>query len=59
MAYANVLWAAQLAQVTAVGIPFLFSRHVALERLWGAPGGVAAGLEAEEAEYRSSGDGAV
>jgi glycosyltransferase 2 family protein len=59
MAYANVLWAAQLAQVTAVGIPFLFSRHVALERLWGAPGGVAAGLEAEEAEYRSSGDGAA
>ncbi len=59
VAYANVLWAAQLAQVTAVGLPFLFSRHVPMERLFGAPAEVAAGLEVEEAEYRSSGDGAA
>ncbi|HEX9400716.1 MAG TPA: lysylphosphatidylglycerol synthase transmembrane domain-containing protein [Anaeromyxobacter sp.] len=58
MAYANVLWAAQLAQVTALGLAFLFSRHVPLGRLWGAAGEVGAGLEAEEAEYRSAGDGA-
>ena len=37
MAYANVVWAAQLAQVTALGVAFLFSRHVELGRLTGAP----------------------
>ena len=58
MAYANVLWAAQIAQVTALGIPFLFSRHVQVARLVGAGTAVEEGLEAEEAEYRSAGDGA-
>ncbi len=54
-AYANVLWAAQLTQVTALGLFFLFSRHIQLRRLTGAPGAVGAGLEAEEAEYRREG----
>jgi glycosyltransferase 2 family protein len=57
-AYANVLWAGQLAQVTLVGLPFLFSRHVKVARLLGAASEVEEGLEDEEAEYRSAGDGA-
>ena len=59
MAYANVLWAAQIAQVTALGVPFLFSPHVQIARLSGAGMAVEEGLEAEEAEYRSAGDGAA
>jgi uncharacterized protein (TIRG00374 family) len=59
MAYANVLWAAQIAQVTALGVPFLFSRHVEVGRLTGAGALVEEGLAAEEAEYRSAGDGAA
>ena len=59
MAYANVLWASQIAQVTVCGIPFLFSRHVELGRLTGAGAAMEEGLEAEEAEYRSAGDGAA
>jgi glycosyltransferase 2 family protein len=54
-AFANVLWAVQLTQVTALGLFFLFSRHIQLGRLTGAPGAVGAGLEAEEAEYRAEG----
>jgi hypothetical protein len=54
-AYANVLWAAQLAQLTALGVFFLFSRHIQLGRLTAAPGAVGAGLEAEEVEYRREG----
>lgn len=57
MAYANVLWAAQIGQLTALGVPFLFSRHVEPGRLLGGRGRVGQGLEAEEAEYRSAGDG--
>jgi uncharacterized protein (TIRG00374 family) len=56
VAYANVLWAAQLVQVSALGLAFLPSRHVNLARLTGAPAEVGAGLEAEEAEYRAAGD---
>jgi uncharacterized protein (TIRG00374 family) len=37
IAYANVLWAAQLATATALGLAFLPSRHVSLARLVGAP----------------------
>lgn len=51
-AFANVLWAVQLVQVTALGLFFLFSRHIQLGRLTAAPEAVGAGLEAEEAEYR-------
>ena len=50
-AYANVLWAAQIAQVTALGTFFLFSRHIQLAKLWTAGEAVGAGLVAEEAEY--------
>jgi uncharacterized protein (TIRG00374 family) len=57
LAYANVLWAAQIAQQTALGIPFLFSRHVDPARLMGAGTATGEGLEAEEAEYRAAGDG--
>lgn len=52
-AYANVLWAAQLTQVTALGVFFLFSRHIQLARLAAAPEAVGEGLDAEEAEYRA------
>ncbi len=53
-AYANVLWAVQLAQQTTFGLVFLFSRHIKLSRLWAAPETVGEGLEAEEAEYVAS-----
>ena len=54
-AYANVLWAAQLVQTTALGLFFLFSRHVQIAKLFGAPGEVGHGLEEEEGEYRAGG----
>ncbi len=57
VAYANVLWAVQLLQMTALGLVFLWSRHVKLGRLVRAPGEVGAGLEEEEEEYRAAGDG--
>lgn len=57
MAYANVLWAAQIAQLTALGVPYLFSRHVEPARLLGAPARLGEELDGEEAEYRSAGDG--
>lgn len=50
-AYAHVLWATQLAVTTALGLTFLFSRHVSLARLFAAKHEVAEELEAEEAEY--------
>ncbi len=59
MAYANVLWATQIVQLTVVGVPFLFSRHVQPARMFGAGRGAGKGLESEEAEYRSEGDGAA
>ncbi len=52
-AYANVLWATQVAQQTALGTFFLFSRHIQLARLVAAPAEVGAGLESEEREYRA------
>jgi uncharacterized protein (TIRG00374 family) len=58
VAYANVVWAAQLTQVTLVGLLFLPSRHVRLGRLLGAADELGADLEEEEAEYRASGDAA-
>lgn len=54
-AYANVMWAAQLVQQTTLGVFFLFSRHIQLARILGAPGDVGHGLEEEEAEYRTGG----
>jgi glycosyltransferase 2 family protein len=52
VAFANVIWAVQLAQQVALGLFFLFSRHIQLGRLFAAPGAIETGLEAEEAEYR-------
>ncbi len=56
-AYANVVWAVQLFQVTALGLFFLFSRHIRLGRLVQAPEEIGAELEAEETEYRADGEG--
>jgi len=50
-AYAYVLWAAQIAQLTAFGLFFLFSRHIRMERVLHAPEEVGEELEAEEREY--------
>jgi uncharacterized protein (TIRG00374 family) len=58
VAYANVLWAAQLGQVTALGVLFLFSPHVKVARLFGAGHELAEELDEEETEYRAAGDGA-
>jgi hypothetical protein len=58
VAFANVLWAAQMAQFAALGLPCLFSRHVQPGRLLG-PRAVRGGLEREEEEYRAAGDGAA
>jgi glycosyltransferase 2 family protein len=55
-AYAHVLWATQLAQQSALGIAFLFSRHVTLARLFNASQEVEDELTAEEAEYEAAGD---
>jgi glycosyltransferase 2 family protein len=51
-AFANVLWLVQLAQQTAFGLVFLFSRHIQLARLFHAPTDVEEELEEEETEYR-------
>jgi uncharacterized protein (TIRG00374 family) len=56
LAFANVLWAVQIAQQTAVGLAFLPSRHIRLAALFGAPGAVESDLEAEEEEYRREGE---
>jgi uncharacterized membrane protein YbhN (UPF0104 family) len=58
VAYANVVWAAQIGQVSLLGLLFLPSRHVKLARLLGASGEVGASLAEEEAEYRAAGGGA-
>ncbi len=50
-AYANVLWLAQLAQQTALGLAFLFSRHIRIARIFRAPAELEQQLEEEEAEY--------
>ncbi len=51
VAYAFVIWGVQLAQQIAFGLFFLFSRHIRIGRLFGAPRAIEAQLEAEEAEY--------
>jgi glycosyltransferase 2 family protein len=52
-AYANVLWAVQLAVQGALGLTFLFSRHIRLAQIFSAPADVGSGLDAEEEEYRA------
>lgn len=59
-AFANVLWAAQLAFQVALGLPFLWSRHVRLRGLLRIPAEAAEALRVEEAEGGwSSCDGLV
>jgi len=50
-AYANALWGAQLLQLTAFGVFFLFSKHIEIGRIFRAPAEVEEELEEEEAEY--------
>jgi uncharacterized protein (TIRG00374 family) len=52
IAFANVLWLSQMCQQVALGLAFMFSRHIQLGRLVAAPVAVGAGLEEEEEEYR-------
>jgi hypothetical protein len=54
-AYANVLWAAQLAVTTALGTFFLFSRHIRLANVFSAPREVEEELEEEDREYHPDG----
>jgi len=56
-AYANVLWGAQLFQMTLFGLVALFSRHIKLTALLHAPEEVEAGLEAEERDYQAAASG--
>jgi glycosyltransferase 2 family protein len=51
-AYAYVLWAAQMVQLTAFGLFFLFSRHIQLGRIVHAPQEVEDGLAEEEEGYQ-------
>jgi hypothetical protein len=57
-AYANVLWAVQLAFTTALGLFFLFSRHIRIAQIFSAPSEVEEELEEEEKQYRAEGTGA-
>jgi uncharacterized protein (TIRG00374 family) len=57
-AYANVLWAVQLAFTSLLGLVFLFSRHIRIAQIFSAPAEVEEGLAAEEREYVAEGDGA-
>jgi hypothetical protein len=57
-AYANVLWAVQLAFTAGLGFFFLFSRHIKIAQIFSAPAEVEEGLEEEEREYVAEGDGA-
>ena len=54
-AYANVLWAVQLAFTTALGLFFLFSRHIRIAQIFSAPAEVEEGLEEEEKRVRRGG----
>jgi uncharacterized protein (TIRG00374 family) len=47
VAFAHLFWAAQFAIQTAVGLVFLFSRHIRFERILHAPEEVAETLEEE------------
>jgi uncharacterized protein (TIRG00374 family) len=57
-AYANVLWAVQLAVTTALGACFLFSRHIRLANVFSAPREVEEGLEQEDVDYHPDGHAA-
>lgn len=52
VAYANVMWAAQVFQQVTFGTVFLFSGHIRLAKIFAASGEVSAELEEEEQGYR-------
>ncbi len=52
-AFANVLWAAQIAFQVTLGLPFLWSRHVRIRSVLRMPAEVAEKLTMEEAENRA------
>jgi uncharacterized protein (TIRG00374 family) len=52
VAYANVIWIAQLVQQVALGVLFLFSEHIQIARIFKAPAEVSEELEEEEEGYR-------
>jgi len=56
VAYAFVLWGAQLLTTAALGVAFLFSRHIPLGRILRAPSEVEEGLQEEEARYVAAQD---
>jgi uncharacterized protein (TIRG00374 family) len=53
MAFANVLWAAQIGQQVIFGLLFLPSEHIKIAQLFAAPGEVSEELEEEEVGYRA------
>ncbi len=53
MAYANVMWAAQLFQQVSFGLIFLFSGHIRVAQLFRASEEVTDGLDQEEDGYRA------
>lgn len=59
MAYANVMWAAQVGQQVLLGLVFLFSQHVRIAQIFSAPEEVSGELEGEEAGYRAEESGAA
>lgn len=58
VAYANVLWAAQIGQQAALGAIFLFSGHIRPSQLLAAPEEVSGELREEEAGQVAANDGA-
>lgn len=53
MAYANVLWAAQIGQQVLLGMAFLFSGHIRIAQIFSAPTEVGEELQGEEDAYRA------
>jgi uncharacterized protein (TIRG00374 family) len=53
MAFANVLWAAQIGQLVLFGLIFLPSEHIKIAQLFAAPTEVSDELEEEEVGYRA------
>ncbi|MGB8933044.1 MAG: lysylphosphatidylglycerol synthase transmembrane domain-containing protein [Anaeromyxobacteraceae bacterium] len=53
VAYANVMWAAQIGQQVLFGTVFLFSNHIRVAQLFGASAEVSEELAEEEEGYRA------
>jgi uncharacterized protein (TIRG00374 family) len=59
MAFANVLWAAQIGQQVLLGLVFLFSEHIRIAQIFSAPQDVSEELTDEETGYRAEESGAA